>query len=98
MKNLKKIHICGTNGSGKTTLGKLISQKLKLPFYPLEDVKYITKFTKKRSEKEMRKRVKEISLKKEWVTEECWADRAEELFKKADLIILLRISKKNLSV
>lgn len=93
MKDIKRVHICGTNGSGKSTLGELISERLKIPFYSLGDVKYVVKYSKKRSEAEMRKKIRKISLKKKWITEESWGERAEELFKKADLIVLLKIPK-----
>ena len=86
---LQKIHLCGIYGSGKTTLATKISKKLKIPYYSLTDVKYIIKFSKQRTEKEMRKLVKKIAEKRKWITEECWSDRAEKLFKNADLVILL---------
>jgi len=89
-----KMHICGTHGSGKSTLGKKISQKLKIPLYSLVDVKYKIKYNKKRSPKEIKDQLKKISKKKKWVTEECWSDHAEELFKKADKIIIILTPKR----
>jgi len=93
MKDLKKIHICGIYGSGKSTLAKNISKKLKLPYFSLTDVKYRKKYSKTRSEEKMRSIVKDLAKKKKWVTEECWGERAEPLFKEADLIILMLIPK-----
>lgn len=88
-RKIKKIHVCGTHGAGKTTLAKEISKKQKIPYYSLTDIKYIKRYSKQRTEKEMRAMIKEIARKKSWITEECWSDRAEEFFKKADLVILL---------
>jgi len=90
----RKIHICGTHGSGKSTLGKMLSQKLKIPLYSLVDIKYNVKYSQKRSPKEIKNQLKKISKKKKWITEECWSDHAEELFKKADKIIIILTPKR----
>ena len=86
----KKIHICGTYGSGKTTLAKRLSKKLNIPYYSYDDIKYIIKFTKKRSVEERISMVKKITSKPKFITEGAWSDYGEESFKKADLIILVK--------
>jgi len=87
---INKIHICGAYGSGKTTLAKELSKLLKIPYYSFDDIKYIVKYTKKRSVSERKAMVKKIASKSKFITEGAWSDYGEEAFKKADLIILLR--------
>ncbi len=90
---IKKIHITGPYGSGKTTLGEKISEKLKIPFYSFDDIKYLVKWTKKRPTKEIINEVKKISKQRKWVTEGNLTDYAESIFKNADLIIILKPKK-----
>lgn len=90
---MKKIHICGIHGSGKTYLAKVLSSKLKIPYYSLDDLKYYVKWSKKRSIEEIRKKIKEIVNKEEWITEDSWGDYAEECFKKANFVVVLASGK-----
>lgn len=92
--NPKKIHIVGIYGSGKSTLAKKLKEILGYKIYDLDEIKYKRKYDKIRSVKERLKIVREISNKKTWITEGAWLDYALDLYKKADLVILLKIPKK----
>lgn len=88
-----KIHICGTYGTGKSTLAKILGEKFNIKYYSLDNIKYLVKYSKIRSVEDRIKRVKQISRMKNWITEGSWSDYAEDLFKNADLIILVKINK-----
>jgi len=88
-----KIHICGIYGSGKTTLAKYLSEEFDIPFYSLDDIKYIVKYSKIRSVEEIKENVKIISKKDNWITEGSWSDFAEPIFKEADLVVHLTIPR-----
>ena len=55
-----KIHICGIYGSGKSTLAKILSKEFNIPFYSLDDIKYIKKYSEIRSVNDRIKEVKKI--------------------------------------
>jgi adenylate kinase family enzyme len=88
-----KIHICGVYGSGKSTLAKILSKKLGIKNYSLDDLKYEIKYSKIRSVEERMKKLQEICFLPEWVTEGTWSNYAEEAFKKADVVIVMNTSK-----
>ena len=88
-----KIHICGTYGSGKTTLAKNLSEKLKISFYSLDDIKYKVKYSKIMSVEDRINKIKKICLGKKWITEGTWSGYAEDAFKKSDFIIFMLIPK-----
>jgi len=48
-KDLNKIFILGSSGSGKTFLANLLSKKLNIPSYDLDDIFWYKKYTKKRA-------------------------------------------------
>jgi adenylate kinase family enzyme len=87
---IKKVHICGAYGSGKTTLAKELSKFLKIPYYSFDDIKYVVKYTKERSVSERKAIIKKITSKSKFITEGTWSDYAEDAFKKADLVIILK--------
>ncbi len=93
MKKLNRIHIVGIYGSGKSTFAKKINEILKYKVYDLDKIKYKRKYDKIRSVEERLKIVKEISDKKNWITEGAWLDYALELYKKADLVIFFDVPK-----
>jgi len=88
---LKKIHICGIYGCGKSALAKKLSKSLDIPYYSLDDIKYKIKYCEIRPIQERINIVKKICRKEKWITEGTWSNYAEEAFKKADLIILIRV-------
>jgi|SRR3989338_7933065 len=88
-----RIHICGIYGSGKSTLAKILSKKFNIPFYSLDDIKYKKKYSEIRSAGDRIKEVKKICRSKNWITEGTWSNYAEDAFKKADIIIIMKTSK-----
>ena len=93
IKKISKIHIVGIYGSGKSTLAKKLSVLLNIKTYDLDEIKYKRKYNIIRPVRERLKIVKEISNKKSWITEGAWTSYAKELYKKADLVILLQTPK-----
>lgn len=88
-----RIHICGIYGSGKSTLASILSKEFGIKNYALDDIKYEVKFTKIRPVEERISELQRICNLKQWITEGTWSNFAEDAFKKADLIILVKTSK-----
>ncbi|MEJ2268107.1 MAG: AAA family ATPase, partial [Nanoarchaeota archaeon] len=93
---MKKIFILGNMGSGKSTLAKIISEKLEIKCYDLDDIFWTKKFDKKRSKKIRDKMFKELCDKDKWIIEGAYATWIEYGIKKAEVIILLKIPVKSL--
>ena len=92
MKIFYKIFIIGTMGSGKTTLANKISEKLSIKNYSLDDIYYIKKYDKKRSEIKRKKKLKELLKKKKWIIEGVFNNWTEDIFKEANLVIWLDLN------
>ena len=88
-----KIHICGIYGAGKSVLAKILSNKLGIKCYALDDIKYKIKYSKILSVEDRIKKLQEICSLPEWITEGTWSNYAEDAFKKADVIIVMNTSK-----
>ncbi|MEH7380974.1 AAA family ATPase [Bacillus sp. JJ1533] len=88
----KRIHIIGSVGSGKTTFVKVLSSKLNISFYELDNVVWIRDEAGdiKRTEKEREEYLNTILQSKSWIIEgvhnEEWVSSS---FNHADLIIFL---------
>ena len=86
---MKKIFIIGMSGSGKSTLAKQISNILKIPVFELDDIFWIKKYTKQKSDDncliELKKHLKENDS---WIVEGVY-DWAKIAADKADLVISL---------
>ena len=87
---LKKIYILGISGSGKTYLGNLLSQKLKIPLYDSDDVRFIKKFTKARPKEQRKKLIDKIIKKPKWIIDARGTDWDRHAMKKSDLIIWMQ--------
>lgn len=85
----KRIYILGTGGAGKTYLADYISSNYKIPHLHLDDIFWLRKYTKKRSEKYRLKKLKEIAKTKKWIIEGAYATWTPYAIKKADLVIWL---------
>ncbi|MFD2442513.1 AAA family ATPase [Bacillus sp. CGMCC 1.16607] len=87
----KKIHIIGSVGSGKTTLAKVLSSKLKIPFYELDNVVWQRSKTGdiRRSEEERDNCLNQIIYSESWIVEGVHHKWLIPSFQKADLIIFL---------
>lgn len=85
---MKRIRIIGTPGSGKTYLAKLISKKLKIPVYDLDDVYWQKKYTKRRDPKKIGKLIKKIIKKRKWIIEGMqWGIESEWIVKRSDVTV-----------
>lgn len=93
---MKKIFILGNMGSGKSTLAKIISKKLKIKHYDLDDIFWTRKFNKKRSKKIRTQMFQKLCNKDKWVIEGAYATWIEYGIKKADVVVLLKIPIKSL--
>ncbi|MED3978883.1 DNA topology modulation protein FlaR [Priestia megaterium] len=89
----KKIHIVGSVGSGKTTLARLLSHKLKVPHYELDNIMWerTHEGDKRRIETDRKKGLHHIVASKQWIIEGVYYTWVNESFNGADLIIFLDI-------
>ena len=90
--NPKKIYIIGPESSGKSTLAKILSKKLKIRHYDLDDVVWSRRYDRKRSHERRLKKLKAIIKKKSWIIEGIFGGWTEPVFKKAELIIMLNLN------
>lgn len=88
---LDKIYIIGPEGCGKSTLSKLLSDKLRIKHYDLDDVVWSRKYDKKRSHESRFKKLREIVEKKRWILEGIFGGWTEPAFKNANLVVMLNL-------
>ncbi|WP_221568433.1 DNA topology modulation protein FlaR [Alkalihalobacillus sp. TS-13] len=88
---MKRIHIIGSVGSGKTTLAKVLSDRLQIPHYELDNVVWRrTAFGDvRRTEQERDERLGEIISTEQWILEGAHHTWIKESLQNADCIILL---------
>ncbi len=89
--DFNRIYILGTSGAGKTTAANLLSKKLKIPSYDLDDLFWKRKYDVKRNEKERQQLLIKICNKRRWIIEGVYDKWVEEAIKKSDLVLLLDI-------
>lgn len=82
-----KIRIIGTCGSGKSFLAKEITEKTGIKKYDLDNIFWVKKYTKRRSDNEIKKLLEKISKKKKWIIEGMHYGITENIEKKSDLIV-----------
>jgi len=87
----KRIYILGTSGSGKSYLAGILSKKLSIPRYDLDNILYHVKYTKKRKVENRIKMLKPLAKKKKWILEGVYGSWIEDALKKADIVIVLDI-------
>lgn len=86
---MKKIFIIGVAGSGKSTLARQLSFLLDIPSFEMDDILWIKKYTKKRTDKVCLSRFKKLLFKnKNWIIEGSF-DCGKLTARKSDLIIWL---------
>ncbi|WJN47388.1 DNA topology modulation protein FlaR [Priestia aryabhattai] len=87
----KKIHIVGSVGSGKTTLARLLSHRLEVPHYELDNIMWerTHEGDKRRSEADRKKCLHHIAASQGWIIEGVHYTWVNESFNEADLIIFL---------
>jgi len=88
---IQRIYILGASGSGKSYLAKLVSDKLKIPCYDLDDVFWVKKYSKKLDEDKRVEELRKIVKSKSWVIEGVYTSWVSEAVKSADLIIWLKV-------
>lgn len=88
---LNKIHIIGSVGSGKTTLARMLSSKLNIPFYELDNVvwKRFKSGDIRRSEEERDAYLIHLISSDAWIIEGVHHKWVVPSFQTADLIIFL---------
>lgn len=93
--NAKRIYIIGGPGVGKTTFGKNLSEVLNIPLYRGDSIAHSPDFQKIYSKKEQKNKLSKIIKKRTWILEGFYYEdnRMKEALKKADLVILLKLSK-----
>lgn len=89
MKKLNKIFILGSSGSGKTFLANLLSKRLNIYPYDLDDIFWYKNYNKKRAIEKRKVYVHKICKNKKWIIEGVYVKWTQEAIKKADLIIWL---------
>ncbi|WP_314728295.1 shikimate kinase [Bacillus sp. Marseille-Q3570] len=90
---MKRIHIIGSVGSGKTTLAKILSNRLRIPHYELDNVVWrrTASGDVRRTVQERDERLGKIISTEQWILEGAHHTWIESSLKNADLIILLDI-------
>jgi adenylate kinase family enzyme len=88
------ILIIGATGSGKTTLAKRLSSILSTPQKSTDDFQYTNHFQTKFSEKERDSKLKKFLQNKKWIIDGVQAKPwVYPIFKKAEIIIMLRTNR-----
>lgn len=85
----QRIYILGTSASGKSTLAEILSEKLNVPVYHLDDIFWYKKYSRKRNEKKRDEMISKIIGKKRWIIEGVYGSWTEKGIKKSDLVIWL---------
>ena len=87
----KRIHIIGSVGSGKSTLARILSHKLNIPYYELDNVvwKRTTNGDIRNSPEERDDQFNKIIQSDAWIIEGVHYKWTSEGFELADLIIFL---------
>ncbi len=89
----QKIQVVGITGVGKTYLSKKISEKHNFKYVCLDDILYIKKYTQKRDRKERLKIIKNhLENKRSIILDGTWLDYDKKLYKKPDLIMIVKSS------
>ena len=86
---LSRVHIIGSPASGKTYIAKILSKKLKIRHYDLDNVTFERKYNIKRPAEERARILKKICTKERWITEGVYWKWINEALKKSDIIIWL---------
>ncbi len=84
-----KIYVLGGVCSGKTWLTELISKKLKIPHYNLDDLYFTKKYDEKRSSVKRAQLIKKIAAKKNWVAEGVYSSWTMPLLQSADSVVII---------
>lgn len=91
MKSHKRIYVLGRSGSGKTTFAKILSEKLGIKHYELDDLFFESKFDKKRDAEKRDKLFQKLCNRNKWIIEGGYTSWIEDGIKSSDVIILLEV-------
>lgn len=89
-----RIFLIGISGTGKTRLSKILSEKLDIPFFDLDDVFWKKKYTDKNTEIDCRKKVNKImNNNNEWIINGTYSNWTKNVARRATQIIWLDFNK-----
>lgn len=90
---VKRIYIFGPPGSGKTHTAFILSTKLQIKKYNLDDIYWKEKYSVKNSSDKIKKRLSKIIFNDSWIIEGTYgADWVCPIIKRSDLVIWIRPS------
>ncbi len=91
---MKKIHIIGGPGTGKSYISKIISQKLQIVFYDLDDIFWASDggYSIKEDKEKRQEKFEKILLGESWVIEGSYYDWIENGIKRADIVVVLQLN------
>jgi len=95
--NFRRIYILGSMGGGKTTLAKIISKKLNLPDYDLDNIFWKRKYDLKRGDKECKKLLDKIIKKDKWIIEGVYSRWVKSGVKRSQLVVWLDLPFKTIA-
>ncbi len=87
----QRIYIIGPEGSGKSTLAKILSERLKIKHYDLDDVVWSRRYDKKRTDISKLKKLNSLVRRRKWIIEGIFGGWTEPIFKNADLVVMLNL-------
>lgn len=87
-----KIYVIGWFGSGKSFLANRISKIKNIPYFDLDDIRWVKKYSHKLSDNERKDKLVDIlAWNHKRIIEWCVIDWADVCYTSADLIVLLKI-------
>jgi broad specificity phosphatase PhoE len=81
-----RIHVFGGWAAGKTSVARNLGERLGLPVFHLDNIKYADGFRRVRPVSQRLAMLDEITSGTEWITEGAWTDYAAAAFERADVI------------
>lgn len=87
---MKKILVCGESCSGKSTFGSVLSSKLKINSYDLDEIHWLPDWNVNPSNM-FNKKINQIIKKEEWIVSGNYFKRQNTIIQNCDTVIYLKI-------